>query len=69
MNIFQGQQFRIRETGEVIRLVEVKEKDGAKKLPDPIFKFSYYSKKPDFTTYRSQVEKHLKYNSWILTNI
>ncbi len=69
MNILLGQQFEIRETEEIIRLIQVIDRQGGKKLTDPILKFAYYSKRPEFTTYQSQVERHLKSNSWLFTKI
>jgi hypothetical protein len=70
MVIFEGQQFKLKETGEVIILVSIQERDSRKaKLPDPILTFKYYSLRPNFTTYKSHVEQHINFGSWIKTRI
>jgi hypothetical protein len=70
MNISVGQQFKIRETGEVIRVIEIKEKNEKRvKLKDPIYVMAYYSAKPQFTLYQNDVKRLIDFNSWIKTRI
>lgn len=68
--ILTGQQFKVRETGEVIRVIEIKEKNEKRvKLKDPIYVMAYYSSKPSFTLYLKDVERLIAFGSWIKTKI